>query len=844
MKLCITLAWRYLLGRRVRTLLTTLAVVFGVMIMFGMNGIVPAVRASFEEGVRVAAHEVDLVITAREKGVFAASQADLVRDTPGVALVTGVLEQRLHLPAAYQIATNDGRPIDVLVINGWEPDTSRAVVPFQVVAGRWLAPDDSTTAMVLESFVQRTGVQLGDMLRLPTADGSRTFEIVGVLPARPVFGDEEVYIPLAAAQQLFGMPGQINAIAGQVTPDSDADAVRQAVAARLGDGYTIGAVEAGGQEWEAVLGIAEVVFTTFGVLALAMGGFIMFNTFRTSVAERKHDLGMLRAVGASRRTVVGLVLTEGLLVGALGTLAGMLVGFLLVRALLPLISPTWQQFFGAPLGAPAFSSQIYLLTISLGLGIPLISSLLPALAASRVTPLEALRPSLAEAQGRVALRRAAWGAALIGLALAGLLTRQAGLVGLSTVLFLVGLALASSVLVHPAAVALGRLLASVSEEGHLAQRNLVRQPGRAAVTVSTIMISLAILVALAGLATTFTNGLMDYLEQSMRADYLLLPEALVLGQANEGAGPELAEQLRATPGIAAVTTLRQSSARINDVPVQMIGIDPATYPDLAGLVFSAGAPQQAYARLAEGRFIIVNGLLGAQQGITVGQEVLVQTDNEPQAYQVVGVGVDYLNSRVATAYVSHANLARDLDVINDVLLMANHSAAAQPLVVEAALLELTRAYPSFSLLSFEQWRESQLAANQTRTNIMYVLMAFLAVPSLLALANTLGINVLERTREIGMLRAIGSSRAQVRRLIIAESMLLSMIGVALGILAGLWLGYALVGVMSGAGFVFSYVFPTLGIALAVVVGLLFGVLAALLPAQHAASLNVVEALRY
>jgi putative ABC transport system permease protein len=359
-----------------------------------------------------------------------------------------------------------------------------------------------------------------------------------------------------------------------------------------------------------------------------------------------------------------------------------------------------------------------------------------------------------------------------------------------------------------------------------------------------MMISLAILVALAGLATTFTNGLLSYLDRSMRADYLLLPEALVLGQANAGAGPEFAERVRTTPGIAAVTTLRRGEVQISGAAAQIIGIDPVTYPELAGLAFSAGSPERAFAQLAEGRFVIVNGMLAAQHGITVGQDISVQTVNGPQVYRVVGVGIDYLNSRVATAYISQTNLASDWNTTDDILLMANRSDDAQASDVEAALLQVTRDYPAFSLLSYETWRAEQRAANQTRTNIMYVLMGLLAIPSLLALGNTLTINVLERTREIGMLRAIGSTRLQVQRMIVAESVLLAALGTVFGIIGGIWLGYALVGAMNGIGLTFAYVFPVLGIVVAMIVGVLFGLLAAWLPARHATKLNIVAALRY
>jgi putative ABC transport system permease protein len=820
-------------------------VLLGVMIIFGMNGIVPAVRASFDETIRVAAHTVDLVISPTTKRTFPGSTADVVRETPGVALAAAVLEQPLLIPAGLRLEVSDGPPITRLVVNGWESEVSQAVVPFRPVEGRWLAAGEVDTAMVLASLTRRTGLELGDTITLPAAQGTATFTIVGVLPERAILGDEEVYLSLEAAQALFGLPEQINAIAGQTTAEADPETVGAVVLERLGSGFTLGTVEAGSQEWSSVLQMAELVFTLFGLLALAMGGFILFNTFRTSVVERRRDIGMLRAIGASRRTIIGLVLTEGILIGAVGTLLGMLLGGGAVALLLPLISPGWERFFGAPLGAPGFSPFLIGFTVLLGVGVPVISALLPARTAASVPPLEALRTSQATVDRGGHLRRAAWGGGLIAVALLGFASGQAGPAGLGALLFLIGLMLVSGALVFPIAGLLSRALtARWPSEGLLAQRNLTRQPGRAAVTASAMLVSLAIMVALGGLAGTFTRGLMGYLEQSMRADYLLLPEALVLGQSNVGAGPELADAVRSVPGVAEVTTLRRSSAQLDGATIQVIGLDPASYPAVGGLSFTAGDPTTAFSALAQNDTIIVNGMVGAPNTPQVGDALTLETPTGPRTYTVAGVGVDYLNSRVATAYVSHAALADHFGVTNDVLLMANRTADAEPGAVEAALLDIVREFPAFALLDYASWRTSQLEANQTRTNILYVLMAFLAAPALLALANTLGISALERTREIALLRAVGATRKQIGRMFLAESLLLAGLGAGLGILAGIGLGYAMVSALEAAGFSFTYSFPTLGVIMGAAVAVVFGVTAAMAPVRHAARLDIVAALRY
>ncbi|HMP42920.1 MAG TPA: ABC transporter permease, partial [Roseiflexaceae bacterium] len=792
-----------------------------------------------------AIHEVDLIVTQRNGAAFPASVAAELRNMPGVAEVTPVLERTLRLPAVATIATNDGAPITSLTINGWDPTSAAAVIPLHPVAGRWLDAGDQYGAMVRTSFTRRTGLGVGDTLQLPAANGMLTVTIVGVLQERPVFGDEEIALTLPTAQTLFNMPGQINAMAGQFDDDMPADQLRATLLAHLGDSYQIGNVSAGSSTWRSALQIGELTFTLFGVLALAMGGFIMLNTFRTSIAERRRDIGMLRAIGADRRTLVLVVLTESLILGIAGTLLGMLLGFLLVTILVAAISPTWESFFGVPLGNPGFGMPLFAMSIGLGLGVPLLSGLLPALAAARITPLAALRPVIHEHIGRPALGRLFLGLAGMLAALAIFAAGQATLAMPAALLLLGGLIIVAPLLVVPTARLLRRQLQlAFPGEAELARGNLTRHPERAAVTASTIMISLAILVALAGLTSTFTSGLMGYLERSMRADYLLLPEALVLGQGNVEAGPQLAERMRLIPGIAEVTTLRHGTAQLADDSVQVIGIDPATYPRLAGLIFTSGDEQQAYARLAAGDAIIMNGILASQQQLHIGQQVTLTTPAGERTFEIVGIGIDYLNARQATVYLPHAELAASFRQENDALLMANRTPTADAALVEAALRDLTREYPAFSLLAFEQWRASQLAANQTRSNILYVLMVLLALPSLVALANTLAINVLERTREIGVLRAIGAARSQVMRLIIAESLLLTSLGIAGGLVAGSALGFAIVGALGLGGLPFDYPFPSGGVVLTIFAGLAIGVLAALPPARRAAQIAIVAALRY
>lgn len=838
------LALQYLLGRKTRTLLTTLSIVIGVMIVFGLNGLTPAVEDSFRQGLMASANQVDLTVTSEMRGVFDTSLLNTVRGTPGVAYATGSLVRPVLLPPDQAPPTTDGLPINSLMVYGLDPDSAREVHPLSLGEGRFLEAGDGDVILISESLAEKTGLGLVDTLSLPSTTGTIEFKIVGIVTGRPAISTEEVYVPLAAAQELLNLPDQINTIEAQFTPGSNADAVRQAVMDRLGRGYKIGGSDPF-PELQQFISMAGPTFTAFGVLALAMGGFIIFNTFRTIVIERRHDIGMLRSVGASRRTILGLFLTESLLQGVIGTAVGMVAGYLFIKGLLVAMAPVWEQRVGFSLGSPSFSPLTYVLSIGLGVGVTLVGGLFPARSASRVTPLEALRPSVGEVSWKIARRGAIVGAILIVLALLGLVSGNIGLSSLGIVLFLAGLVLVTPVLVHPIAKVFGGLLTlAFAREGHIARGNLMRQPGRAAVTASAMMIGLAVVLAVAGMVTSLISGIWEYIDKSMGADYLLMPQSAVLGGGNVGAGPQLVQDIYNIPGIASVTSLRMSPTRIDETDLQVVGIDPMTFPETSGLVFSDGDPDNAYAALGAGRYVIANDFFATQNGLAVGQDLTLQTPEGPQVYQVVGIGTDYVNQKMQTVYISQSNLEQDFHETTDLQIMVNQTENADSDQVELALQNLVKDYPALSLFASEKWREKMKQEANAKLGSLYVVLGALAIPSLIALINTLGINVLERTREIGMMRAVGATRKQVRRMILVESLLLAMAGTAFGILSGIWLGYILVEAMNVSGFVVPYFFPVAGILTTIAVGLLFGVVGALIPARQAARLDVVTALAY
>lgn len=264
------------------------------------------------------------------------------------------------------------------------------------------------------------------------------------------------------------------------------------------------------------------------------------------------------------------------------------------------------------------------------------------------------------------------------------------------------------------------------------------------------------------------------------------------------------------PGIGPVSTLRVAQATSNDTDVQVIGIDPDTYLQVAAFDWNSGSTDAAVGQLRTGRWLIANGIYAAQHNLVVGQAVQLSTPNGPRTYHLAGIGNDYLNAKLSTVYTSQQNLQRDFNTTADLLLMANRTAGADPATTKALLDRVVAGYPAFRLYESWSWRAEQLKTFNSTMIIFDVLVVALALPSLLALVNTLAISVLARTREIGMLRAVGATRRQVRRMVMAESLLLSVIGTVFGAVTGLWLGYALVAAMSAVGWEMPYAFPGQG----------------------------------
>jgi putative ABC transport system permease protein len=482
----------------------------------------------------------------------------------------------------------------------------------------------------------------------------------------------------------------------------------------------------------------------------------------------------------------------------------------------------------------------------MGVGVTVLAGLIPAWNASHITPLEALRPSQAEGEfKRQTGAGFVLGVVVIVITAGAILSGQAALIIPGGILFLVGLVLIAPAMVRPFASLFGKLTAWLTLRqgiGDLAQSNLTRQPSRVAVTASASMLGLAVIVAAGGLVSSLTGTMFDWMRYSFGSDYLFVPPSIGIWSSNVGAQPSLADDLRAVEGVEAVSTLRYAGSKLDGLAVSMVGIQPVAFERVSGLYFMQG-DEGAYHELASGRNMIVNSSFLLATSVQVGDTVDLLTPDGRVPYTIVAEGSDLLNAKVTTAYISQANLEKDFGSTEDVFLQVDLAPGTDQAAADAAIKSLAYDYPQFKLVSGADYVGSLEAQMRAAFSAVYILFAILAFPSLIAMLNTLTIGVLERTREIGMIRAVGGTRKQVRNMVVMEALLLAAIGTAFGILGGLYLGYVFV---KGIEVIFplGYFFPASGILAAIAFGLLFGALAAIIPARQAARMDVVAALRY
>jgi putative ABC transport system permease protein len=836
-----------------RLLLTALAIVLGVGVVAGTFVLIDTAEAAADAAFRESTPRVDVVVRAAPNGegevvsditgeLFAnpmpASTADRAARVDGVAAATGVISGNV------QLLGRDGHVIGERAPLGRSIDPSFAG---SLRAGR--VPTGPGEVVIDQTTAGDQGFRVGDQVRiLPDGGEAQTVTVVGVLES-PEIPKAVVLVGFdpAIARRLLAPGDQVSYLEIQGADGVGEQALRDRVAAALGPGYqafteTALAAERARNATPSEGGNSQFFFAA-GVVALFAGMFLIRNTFSIVLASRTRELALLRCVGASRGQLRRSVLLEALVLGVVASLAGLVVGVGLAWGLGGILLSADEAIAGLDTGDVRVEPPTVLAALAVGIGTALVSAWSPARRATKVPPVTALRGDVFAVDRRESRARAAVGAVLalagIGLVVAGALRDPVE----SSFLLAGTIATALGVLVLGPVLArrLSRLLcAPVSRArgvvGRLARDNAARSPRRTSATVLPLVIGLALIGFLTTLAASTKATTVGGLDRTVRADYRI--GAVGAGMHQPLMSPRVAERLDGLPELAAVVAFQDTGATVAGRESGVTAVDPAGLGQVLALPVTDGA----LADLTSGSIAVDRQAAASEPRI--GSQVTVQKDGAEHTFTVRAVYDssqldDFVRQelRVGDHLVVPADYRR---LGGDPGLLTVLATARDGVGTDAARAAIQRAlpdYPNVEIVSREQLRQRATSQIDPTLRLFYSLLGLAIVVGLFGIANTLILSVLERVRELGLLRAVGMDGQQVRSMIRWEAVLVAAIGTAIGLALGAFLAWAI-----GRDLDLEIAFPVVQLTLFAAAAVGAGVLAAALPARRAARTDVLRAI--
>ncbi len=850
----LALTVRGVVARKTRGFLTALAVFFGVAMIAGTLMLTDSVNNSFDNIFSESNSGVDVSVATKET-------IEDSRGAPPPAFDAGVLERVLAVDGVAEAAGGIFDPtVSVLDEQGERvgivgpPHFAVSVAPDRFSPWNYSdgRPPESAAEMAIDNFTaEREGWAVGDTARVAGTGTTKTYEISGIArwgSGVELLGASLAILTLPEAQRLTGKQAKFDEIAvaaeGGVSPEELKVAVQRAVPASLEalTGEENAADES--QGFKEGFGIISNGLLAFGAVALFVGGFIIFNTFSITVAQRTREFGMLRTLGAHRRQVLGAVLLEAAIVGLVASALGILGGIAFVAGIIAMF-----QSFGLdiPSSGLVISPRTVWIALLVGVLVTIVASLAPARRATRVTPLEALRE--AGVGRRPSRRRAIVGLVLLGLAALSIAwgmfaTDSFGsafvFLGPGILLLFLGVALLSGRLIGPLSALIGWPLERFGGvPGQLARENTQRNKSRTATTAAALMIGLALVVFVATFASALNKSLTEALDRQFASN-------LILSNSDQFTRipAQTAEAVRGIEGVAVVSPVAHGDARVQGVSgAQAVsGLDPESIAPVYTLDWREGS-DATLAELGDSNAVI-EADWGKDNNVVVGDVIRLTTPTGKKiSYTVRGSVHDKAKLVVGTFAVSRDSLQRNFGVDGDSYTFVRYTEGADPDTVRTRIdNELAAAFPTV-----ESRSQAELEAdNRTQLNqilvLIYALLALSILIAVFGVVNTLILTIHERTREIGMLRAIGTSKRQVRRMIRYESVITAMIGAVIGAGIGLVLAVVSVQALSSEGLVLSIPYPL--IVTLLLLAAVAGVAAAIAPARRASKTNIIEALLY
>lgn len=834
---------RNLIANKLRLFLTVAAVTVGVAFVSGtfvlsdtMNKAFDELYAGLTSGTDVvvrgkAAYELDVTTGEMPRPIDEAMVATVAR-VPGVEVADG------SVAGFALVLDKEGEPIQpggAPTLGGTASGDDRLAGDFSYRQGR--KPHGPRELALDAATAEKGGFELGDTVDIVYEGGRRSFTLVGTIgfgETDSLLGATFAGFDLPTAQEIAGKQGKVDEIGVKAAEGVTPAELRDAINAALPDGFEALTGEQVAADGTAAvrdaMGIFTQVLLVFAAVSLLVGSFVIWNTFNVLVAQRRREVALLRAVGATRRQVLGGVLAEagviGVVAGAIGLVAG--VGLAAgIRALLTVVG------IEVPTTSPAVETRTIVAAFGVGIVVTIVAALAPAWTAARVAPMEALRDAVPSATDVGPVRRVAgWVLVLGGLgglvtcAVIGNLPLWTGLATLTTFAGLVA-----------AGPSLARATARVADRGRrgggwrLASRNVARNARRSAATALALTIGLTVVSAVAVTAESMKTSVSEAVSGGNRADLILQPAGTGFGLS-----PAAAALLRDREDVAEVVEFRSSTAKVDGTSTWLTGADTAGLDQVLDLGIETGSLEA----LRPGR-ILVGEKKAEDLGVRVGDPLTV-TFPETGDVRLEVAGTFSKGTFIGTSYVlTLEDYAANVTSKLDGAVLVNNADDDRAAAVKADVKEALEAYPNVTVSDpAELTEKTQDSVNQL-LGLVTALLLLAVVVAVLGIVNTLVLSVVERTRELGLMRAVGATRRQLRTVVRRESVLMSLLGALTGIALGTAAGIALSRALADQG-ISTLAVPAGMLGSYLVVAALVGVLAAIGPARRASKVDVLQAI--
>ncbi|WP_210439285.1 ABC transporter permease [Nocardioides xinjiangensis] len=841
------LTWRNLVARKVRLVMSTLAIVLGIGFLAGVLTFSHGLGATFDNIIEGSTS--DAVVRTEGEVSFQASGAgttnlvepevvERLRELPEVAAADGSVDG-----VGANLLDEDGKLVGgtgapTLVFNYYDSVNVQGEPVLILEEGAW--PERPGEINLDVSSAERGGYEIGDevTLLMPTGEQRRTFELVGTsnFNGGGTAGATLALLETSQAQEAF-LDGADAYTTVTLTAADGVSQTELADAARtvLPDGFTAvtgqQVIDESDEQIGQLLDLIGYFLIAFAVIAIVVGAFIIFNTFSILVSQRVRESALLRALGASRRQVTRSVLVEAFLMALLGSALGLLLGLGLSRGLAAIFRAQGLDIAGDVL---VLTTSTVVAAFAVGIGVTMVAAFVPARRAAKVPPVAALRDDLTVQEKALGRRRIVLGslallvgAALIGAGLVGAPGADAAWIGAGAVIWVITVAVLAPVLGHPVLLACRTVFGRVfGTTGKLAGENALRNPRRTGATASALMIGLAVVSAVGVLASSLSATNDELVDKEFRSDFLVQSPTF------QGFSTTIGDEIAAVDGVETVSRMQGSVAMVKQDQGFVMGVDEA-FAEIYELEMRRGTQQMS------GEQTILSASSAAELGAEVGSEVPVAfPGGEVVDLEVVGIFEDTPITNGVTLPISvleEAGLRR-----TDSMLSVNVTESADVDEVHEALDEVVADTPIVTVQDKEGFAELIKQQVNQLLFMIYGLLALAVIIAVIGIVNTLGLSVIERTREVGLLRAVGLSRRRLRRMITLESIAIAVLGAVLGLVVGLLVGVALRQSLAEDLTVLAIPFGSLVMFL--VVAVVFGVLAAIVPAVRASRMKVLDAI--